>query len=78
MSACCCQSTVCAVKQARYVPYAALIEGKLHGLRADLGVLGGREDVVKSLLEGLPLSQGPVGVLLMHKDHIFQDSLQSI
>jgi hypothetical protein len=44
---------------------------------ADLGVLGGREDVVKPLLERLPLSQRPVGVLLVHKDYIFQDSLQS-
>lgn len=40
-----------------------------------LGVLCSGEDVIKFLLQGLPLSQGPVGVLLVHKDYILQDSL---
>ena len=40
-----------------------------------LGVLGGREDVIKLLLQGLPLSQRPIRLLLVHKDDILQDGL---
>ena len=44
-------------------------------LAAHLGVLCSGEDVVKLLLQRLPLSQRPVGVLLVHKDDVLQDSL---
>ena len=41
-----------------------------------LGVLCSRKDVIELLLQRLPLSQRPVGVFLVHKDDILQDSLR--
>ncbi len=43
---------------------------------AHLGVLCGGKDVVKLAFQGLPVSQRPVGVLLVHKDDVLQDGLR--
>ena len=40
-----------------------------------LSVLGGSKDVVKLLLQHLPLRQRPVGFLLVHKDDVLQHRL---
>lgn len=69
------------LKSEIFNPQLVLLDGRrlflpqLRDVLQRLGVLRGAEDLVELLLQRRRLAEGPVAVLLVHKDDVFQDGL---